>query len=172
MWKTPAAFFGDVHSQTRRLIGKVADLVAAEGIEAWFDLVPETLLDAAAKDYDKSLDTLDVWFDSGVTHSAVMGRDGGDASRPDMCLEGSDQHRGWFMSFLMTGCALHGRAPFRQILSPGSGSLWSVRTDNSPSVTCYLWVQLLSGADLTPSGCRFGVWDQGRARTDCRSAGP
>ena len=124
MWNTPAAFFtdkvhGDFHPQTRRLIGKVADLVAAEGIEAWFELAPETLLGAAAKNYDKSADTLDVWFDSGVTHQAVMAWDGSDASRPDMYLEGSDQHRGWFMSSLMTGCALHGRAPFRQILTHG-----------------------------------------------------
>ncbi len=123
-WNTPVAMFvdretGDPHPDSERLFGEVAALVEAGGIEAWFALEPAELLGDEAERYEKVSDTLDVWFDSGVTHQTVMGWDGKDASRPDMYLEGSDQHRGWFMSSLMTGCAMYGRAPFGQILTHG-----------------------------------------------------
>ena len=124
LWNSPVALFvdkrtGEPHPDSASLFERVAQLVEKDGIEAWFALCPDDLLGDEADRYEKVSDTLDVWFDSGVTHRAVMGWDGSDAGRPDMYLEGSDQHRGWFMSSLMTGCALHGRAPFRQILTHG-----------------------------------------------------
>ena len=124
LWNSPVALFvdkrtGEPHPESARLFGQVAQLVEKGGIEAWFALEPEQLLGDQAGRYEKVGDTLDVWFDSGVTHQTVMGWDGSQATRPDMYLEGSDQHRGWFMSSLMTGCALHGCAPFRQILTHG-----------------------------------------------------
>ena len=90
------------------------------GIEAWYDASINDFLDAAeAEDYEKSTDALDVWFDSGVSHRAVLDWRGDDESRPDMYLEGSDQHRGWFHSSLLTGAAIFGRAPYREILTHG-----------------------------------------------------
>lgn len=124
LWNTPAAFFvdrstGETHPDTARLLDAAARIVEKGGIEAWFAQDPAALLGDDAGKYEKVTDTLDVWFDSGVTHQSVMGWDGDEASRPDMYLEGTDQHRGWFMSSLMTGCALYGKAPFRQILTHG-----------------------------------------------------
>ena len=124
LWNSPVAMFvdkrsGEAHPQSGKFFEQVARLIEKGGIEEWFALEAGQLLGDEAARYEKVGDTLDVWFDSGVTHQAVMGWDGGDASRPDMYLEGSDQHRGWFMSSLMTGCALYGRAPFRQILTHG-----------------------------------------------------
>ena len=112
MWNSPVAFFvhrdsGQLHPRTDELIEKIADLVAADGIEAWFALDAAELLGAESQDYEKVTDTLDVWFDSGVTHQSVMHWKGGTVARPDIYLEGSDQHRGWFMSSLMTACALY-----------------------------------------------------------------
>ena len=72
------------------------------GIDAWFDLDPAELLGEAAADYDKAHDTLDVWFDSGVTHACVLEQRDGLSWPADLYLEGSDQHRGWFQSSLMT----------------------------------------------------------------------
>ncbi len=123
-WNVPAAFFvhkktGEPHPRTVELLYAVADLVEKGGIEAWYAASAEDFLQSEAREYDKAEDALDVWFDSGVTHRAVMGWDGGDANRPDMYLEGSDQHRGWFHSSLLTGAAIFGRAPYRQILTHG-----------------------------------------------------
>lgn len=124
MWNSPVAFFvhketGELHPKSDELIEQVAQLVNDGGIEAWFSLKAADLLGEEAQDYEKVTDTLDVWFDSGVTHQAVMNWQGGKTNRPDMYLEGSDQHRGWFMSSLMTGCALHGEPPWRQVLTHG-----------------------------------------------------
>jgi isoleucyl-tRNA synthetase len=86
---------------------QVAQRVEQEGIEAWFRLDPRELLGDEAAHYDKISDTLDVWFDSGTTHQACAARLArrGDAAAPaDLYLEGSDQHRGWFHSSLLTGC--------------------------------------------------------------------
>lgn len=124
MWNSPVAFFvhketGELHPRTEELVEEVAQKVAERGIEAWFSLAPEELLGEEAADYEKVTDTLDVWFDSGVTHQAVMHWRGGKQNRPDMYLEGSDQHRGWFMSSLMTACALYSEAPWCQVLTHG-----------------------------------------------------
>jgi isoleucyl-tRNA synthetase len=92
------------------------------GIEAWFRLDARELLGEEAQHYDKMCDTLDVWFDSGTTHWSVL-RGEGDGARfaypADLYLEGSDQHRGWFHSSLLTGCAIDGRAPYRALLTHG-----------------------------------------------------
>ncbi|MFM8233292.1 MAG: class I tRNA ligase family protein, partial [Candidatus Methylopumilus sp.] len=89
------------------------------GIEAWFNLDVKTLLGEDADQYKKISDTLDVWFDSGTTHASVL-KKREDLSYPaDLYLEGSDQHRGWFQSSLLTGCAIDGRAPYESLLTHG-----------------------------------------------------
>ncbi|PRB84441.1 isoleucine--tRNA ligase [Pseudomonas sp. MYb185] len=127
-WGVPIPFFlhkesGELHPRTVELMEEVAKRVEQEGIEAWFKLDPAELLGEEAAQYDKISDTLDVWFDSGTTHwhvmrgSHPMGHDQG--PRADLYLEGSDQHRGWFHSSLLTGCAIDGHAPYRGLLTHG-----------------------------------------------------
>lgn len=125
-WGVPIALFvdkitGEPHPQSVELMHRVADLVAESGVDAWFDLPPETLLGAEAANYDKITDILDVWFDSGVTHEAVLAARKADglAKPADLYLEGSDQHRGWFQSSLLTAVAMDGAAPYRQVLTHG-----------------------------------------------------
>ncbi len=124
-WNVPAAFFinkktGEEHPHTAGLMEKAAAMVETGGIEAWYDAGIGDFLDGAeAEEYEKSTDALDVWFDSGVSHRAVLDWRGDDDGQPDMYLEGSDQHRGWFHSSLLTGAAIFGRAPYRQILTHG-----------------------------------------------------
>ncbi len=127
-WGVPIPFFlhkqtGELHPNTVSLMEEAAKRVEQEGIEAWFKLEPSELLGAEAADYDKVTDTLDVWFDSGTTHRHVLrgshphGHESG--PRADLYLEGSDQHRGWFHSSLLTGAAIDGHAPYRQLLTHG-----------------------------------------------------
>jgi len=123
-WGVPIALFAhkvtsELHPETPRLIEEVAKLVEAEGIEAWFQLKPEELLGDEAADYDKVGDTLDVWFDSGVTHACVLQRRKALAFPADLYLEGSDQHRGWFQSSLLTSIGISGAAPYKQVLTHG-----------------------------------------------------
>ena len=111
---------GELHPRTAELIESVAQRVAQKGIEAWFELHPADLLgEAEAAAYDKVQDTLDVWFDSGVTHACVLEHREGLRSPADLYLEGSDQHRGWFQSSLMTCVAMHDRAPYKAVLTHG-----------------------------------------------------
>ena len=123
-WGVPIPFFvhkesGELHPDTVGLVEQVALRVEREGIQAWFDLEPEDLLGEQAQHYDKVPDTLDVWFDSGVTHACVLDpRD--ELVRPaDLYLEGSDQHRGWFQSSLLTSVAMFGKAPYKGVLTHG-----------------------------------------------------
>jgi isoleucyl-tRNA synthetase len=122
-WGTPLPFFlhretGELHPDTPALLETVAQRVEQSGIEAWFALSAEDLgVDPAA--YRKLNDTVDVWFDSGTTHRTVLRRLAGQRYPADMYLEGSDQHRGWFQSSLLTGCAIDGRAPFEALLTHG-----------------------------------------------------
>ena len=104
-----------------KILNKVADVVEKEGIEAWTRLTPTELTDLEPEMYEKSKDTLDVWFDSGTTHMTVMrGSHADKLTYPaDLYLEGSDQHRGWFHSSLLTGCAIDGRAPYKGLLTHG-----------------------------------------------------
>jgi isoleucyl-tRNA synthetase len=125
-WGVPIPFFlhketGALHPRTPELIEQVALRVEQAGIEAWFSLDPQELLGDEAGQYRKMKDTLDVWFDSGVTHLSVMrGSHAADCAFPaDLYLEGSDQHRGWFQSSLLTGCAIDGRAPYKALLTHG-----------------------------------------------------
>ena len=123
-WGVPMPFFthketGALHPRTAELLEIVAQRVEAAGIEAWFALDPVELLGDDAAHYDKTGHTLDVWFDSGVTHACVLKRRPELAYPADLYLEGSDQHRGWFQSSLLTGCATDGRAPYRALLTHG-----------------------------------------------------
>ena len=125
-WGVPIALFthrltGEIHPRTAELMAAVAAKIEQGGVDAWFALDAAELLGAEAGDYEKVTDILDVWFDSGVTHEAVLAAraDEGLAKPADLYLEGSDQHRGWFQSSLLTGVAIDGAAPYRQVLTHG-----------------------------------------------------
>ena len=135
-WGVPMPFFvhketGEPHPQTAELLEAAALLVEKKGVEAWFSLDEAAFLEAntsaACRDnsgalnneYKKVTYTLDVWFDSGATHAAVLKRRPELNFPADLYLEGSDQHRGWFQSSLLTGCAIDGRAPYEALLTHG-----------------------------------------------------
>jgi isoleucyl-tRNA synthetase len=123
-WGVPIALFvhkitGELHPQTLELIEKVAVQVEQAGIDAWWDINAAELLGDEAPNYIKVTDTLDVWFDSGVTHSCVLKRRDGLRYPADLYLEGSDQHRGWFQSSLLTALAANGDKPFKTVLTHG-----------------------------------------------------
>lgn len=123
-WGVPIALFvhkdtGDLHPNTESLIEQVATLVEQKGIQAWWDVDPTSLIGDDAQTYVKVPDTLDVWFDSGVTHYFVVDQRDDIPASADLYLEGSDQHRGWFMSSLMTSVATTGKAPYKQVLTHG-----------------------------------------------------
>ncbi|WP_289367837.1 isoleucine--tRNA ligase [Pantoea stewartii] len=124
-WGVPMALFvhketEELHPDTLSLMEKVAQRVEQDGIQAWWDLDPRDLMGDDADNYVKVPDTLDVWFDSGSTsYSVVDARPEFGGNTPDMYLEGSDQHRGWFMSSLMISTAMKGKAPYRQVLTHG-----------------------------------------------------
>ncbi|MDD4882275.1 MAG: isoleucine--tRNA ligase [Gallionellaceae bacterium] len=123
-WGVPITFFmhketGALHPRSQEILEQVAKRVEQQGIEAWFSLDPAELLGADANDYEKAGDTLDVWFDSGVTHACLLKEREGLKHPADLYLEGSDQHRGWFQSSLLTGCATDGHAPYEALLTHG-----------------------------------------------------
>jgi len=127
-WGVPMPLFvhketGEPHPQTLELLEKVCLDVEKQGIEAWFSLDGAAFLAANAPQnagqYKKVTDTLDVWFDSGATHASVLKRRPELQHPADLYLEGSDQHRGWFQSSLLTGCAIDGRAPYDALLTHG-----------------------------------------------------
>ena len=131
-WGVPMPFFvhketGEPHPQTAELLEAACLLVEKSGVEAWFSLDESAFLQAntsaASKainaEYKKVTYTLDVWFDSGATHAAVLKRRPELAYPADLYLEGSDQHRGWFQSSLLTGCAIDGHAPYKALLTHG-----------------------------------------------------
>ncbi|MFT7286842.1 MAG: isoleucyl-tRNA synthetase [Halieaceae bacterium] len=123
-WGVPITLFVDretaeLHPNTPALVEEVARRIEEEGIEAWFSLDPAELLGAEADRYEKVTDTLDVWFDSGVTHACVLRKRDELGAPADLYLEGSDQHRGWFQSSLLTGIAAYGEAPYRAVLTHG-----------------------------------------------------
>ena len=122
-WGVPIALFvhretGEPHPRSSELMGQVAQRVEQGGVDVWYTLDPAELLGAEAADYEKITDILDVWFDSGVTHECVL-RERGLGKPADLYLEGSDQHRGWFQSSLLTGVAIDKAAPYRQCLTHG-----------------------------------------------------
>ncbi len=123
-WGVPIPLF--VHSETQELHPKTLEImetvakgIEQEGIEYWHRMTSEELIGNDANDYEKTTDTLDVWFDSGTTHFSVLDREDHLYSPADMYLEGSDQHRGWFHSSLLTSSAMHGRAPYKNVLTHG-----------------------------------------------------
>ena len=123
-WGVPIALFihkvsGEIHPNTSKLIEAVATRVEEGGIDAWYDLDATELLGEEADQYNKVTDTLDVWFDSGVTHSAVLDARDQLQYPADLYLEGSDQHRGWFQSSLKTAIAIKGSAPYKAVLTHG-----------------------------------------------------
>ncbi|MGB5425349.1 MAG: isoleucine--tRNA ligase [Gammaproteobacteria bacterium] len=123
-WGVPIVLFvnkhsGDLHPDSARLIEEVARRVEVAGIDAWFELDPAELLGNEVDDYEKVGDTLDVWFDSGVTHFAVLERNAHLGVPADLYLEGSDQHRGWFQSSLLSSIAMRGTAPYKTVLTHG-----------------------------------------------------
>jgi len=123
-WGVPITVFvhqetSQLHPDTQQLFETIAKRIEQGGINAWFDLDPAGLLGEDAADYRKVTDVLDVWFDSGTTHASVLGRREGLHFPADLYLEGSDQHRGWFQSSLLTSVAIHGCAPYKGLLTHG-----------------------------------------------------
>ena len=123
-WGVPIALFvdrrtGEPHPDTQSLIETVAERMAKDGIDAWFDLDPAELLGDEAAQYEKVTDILDVWFDSGVTHATVLAYRSDQNWPADLYLEGSDQYRGWFQSSLLTSMMLYGEPPYRGTLTHG-----------------------------------------------------
>ena len=122
-WGVPITFFvhkesGELHPDTVGLVEQVAQRVEQEGIQAWFDLEPEICW-ARMRPLRQGADTLDVWFDSGVTHACVLDPREELVRPADLYLEGSDQHRGWFQSSLLTSVAMTGHAPYKGVLTHG-----------------------------------------------------
>ena len=136
-WGVPVPFFlhkdsGELHPRTMAILDQAADMVEQGGIEAWSRVTVEDILNQAGdqpEQYTKSTDILEVWFDSGSTFEHVLRGSHKDAyDRPpfheigpeaDLYLEGHDQHRGWFHSSLLLGCALYDRAPYKGLLTHG-----------------------------------------------------
>jgi isoleucyl-tRNA synthetase len=123
-WGVPITFFidketGELHPRTNELIEQVAKRIEQKGIDAWFELDAAELLGAEADRYQKMTDTLDVWFDSGVTHACVLDKHEQLHFPADLYLEGSDQHRGWFQSSLLASVAKNNAAPYKAVLTHG-----------------------------------------------------
>ncbi len=123
-WGVPMTLFvhnetQELHPDTASLIETVALRVAEKGIDDWFELDAAELLGDEAKDYSKVLDTLDVWFDSGVSHACVINERAELQFPADLYLEGSDQHRGWFQSSLLSSVAVNEVAPYKEVLTHG-----------------------------------------------------
>jgi len=124
-WGVPIAIYlhketSELHPDTPALMEQVALKIEQEGIQAWYDLDDAELLGDAVADYDKVLDTLDVWFDSGVTHNSVINARTELTLPADLYLEGSDQHRGWFQSSLLSSVAMNaGEPPYKSVLTHG-----------------------------------------------------
>ncbi|HHJ80414.1 MAG TPA: isoleucine--tRNA ligase, partial [Candidatus Tenderia electrophaga] len=123
-WGVPIALFvhketGELHPRTQALIEEVALRIEKAGVDGWFEMDAAELLGDEAAQYDKVNDTLDVWFDSGVSHAAVLERRDGLGLPADLYLEGSDQHRGWFQSSLLTAVAMRGEAAYTSVLTHG-----------------------------------------------------
>jgi len=124
-WGVPIPVFihretQELHPETSKIILKVAEIVESKGINAWFDLDTTEILENDSEDYVKVTDTLDVWFDSGVTHDTVLHNDQRLTYPADLYLEGSDQHRGWFQSSLLTSLAINkNQKPYRCVVTHG-----------------------------------------------------
>ena len=124
-WGVPITIYlhketGDMHPQTVELMEQAAQRIEKEGVQAWYDLDDKDLLGDDVDQYDKVSDILDVWFDSGVTHNSVVNAREELNFPADLYLEGSDQHRGWFQSSLLSSVAMNdGKPPYKTVLTHG-----------------------------------------------------
>ncbi len=123
-WGVPITLFvhkesQELHPRTTELIEQAARKIEEKGIDAWYDLDARELLGDEADSYEKITDTLDVWFDSGVTHFSVLQQRPYLGYPANLYLEGSDQHRGWFQSSLKTAMAINNTPPYKQVLTHG-----------------------------------------------------
>lgn len=123
-WGVPIPLFlhnktNHLHPETPRLLEEVAKQVEQGGADIWFDLTPEELLGEEAKDYHKLNDILDVWFDSGASYACVLEKNPDLHFPADIYFEGSDQHRGWFQTSLLSSTATQGIAPFKRVITHG-----------------------------------------------------
>ena len=164
----PIAFFihkttEEPHPDTVQLVEKVAQRIEQQGMDAWYGLDAKELLGEDSESYRKVTDTLDVWFDSGVTHYAVarkrLGVDLENGKRASLYLEGSDQHRGWFQSSLKTSVAMHGIAPYEQVLTHG----FTVDADGK-KMSKSLGNVVTPPEDMQRAGCRCAASLGGRHR--------
>lgn len=123
-WGVPLPLFlnkqsGELHPRTTEIIEAAAVEIEKHGIQAWFDLDSESLIGDDAAAYDKVTDVLDVWFDSGTSWMHVLKQNENLTYPADIYLEGSDQHRGWFHSSILTSVAINQHAPYKQVLTHG-----------------------------------------------------
>ena len=123
-WGVPITLFvhkesQQLHPRTSELFEEIATKIETEGMDAWFEAEASDFLGEQAAEYEKVTDTLDVWFDSGVTHFSVLQQREELQYPADLYLEGSDQHRGWFNSSLKTAIAMYGSAPYKECLTHG-----------------------------------------------------
>ncbi len=123
-WGVPITIYlhketGEMHPRTLELMEEAAQRIEQAGIQAWYDLDDAELLGDEVDDYDKVTDTLDVWFDSGVTHHSVVDARDELQGPADLYLEGSDQHRGWFQSSLLSSVAMNDAPPYKTVLTHG-----------------------------------------------------
>lgn len=109
---------GAIHPNQSELFKQFANLIEENGISSWESLDLNEFIDDGDS-YIKITDSLDVWFDSGITHFAVSEQRFEEGIVADLYLEGSDQHRGWFQSSLLTSIAMNGRAPYKAVLTHG-----------------------------------------------------
>ena len=124
IWGTPMSLFvhketGEMHPKSVELMEKIANIYEKSGGDAWYDIDVKDLLMEDARDYEKLNDTLDVWFDSGVVHACVAAKNPELMHPVDLYSEGSDQHRGWFQTSLLTSIAINDQAPYKQVLTHG-----------------------------------------------------
>ena len=125
VWGVPLPIF--INKKTKeplrdkKIIDRIASIYEKQGSDCWFTDNPKVFLgdDYNPEDYEKLNDIVEVWFDSGSTHSFVLEKRKDLKWPADMYLEGSDQHRGWFHSSLLESCGTRGKAPFESILSHG-----------------------------------------------------
>ena len=123
-WGVPIPLFihketGEPHKDSIKIINRIADKIETEGVEAWFSEDIKNILKTDYENYEKVTDILDVWFDSGVTHNCVLKENNNLDYPADLYLEGSDQHRGWFQSSLLSSMAMNKNAPYRTALTHG-----------------------------------------------------
>ena len=123
-WGVPIPIFinkdtDEPHPNTLKFFEIVAEKIEKDGIDAWFNINPQSLLGDDVENYIQITDTLDVWFDSGTTHQSILKQRDDLTSPADLYLEGSDQHRGWFQSSLLTSCGINGDAPYKSLLTHG-----------------------------------------------------